>query len=27
MEIEYRVGPNARVWKKQEDGTFTELTS
>lgn len=27
MEIEYRVAPNARVWKKQEDGTFTELTS
>jgi len=27
MEIEYRVAPNARVWKKQEDGTFIELTS
>jgi len=27
MYIEYRVAPNARVWKKQEDGTFIELTS
>lgn len=27
MEIEYRVAPNARVWKKQENGTFIELTS
>lgn len=27
MEIEYRVAPNARVWEKQEDGAFVELTS
>ena len=27
MEVEYRVGPNARIWKRQEDGTFVELTS
>ena len=27
MEVEYRVGPNARIWQRQEDGTFIELTS
>ena len=27
MEVEYRVAPNARIWERQEDGTFRELTS
>lgn len=27
MEIEYRIAPNARIWKRLEDGTFIELTS